>query len=297
MLVVTPVAEARVLGTKFGVLATANATRLDVREGRVRLTRRADGMTTDVSGGQYAVAAPGAPMTAKPLTPRAGILSAEACRAPDRVNLSREGTIDWMHCTYDETVRIVRRKGSLVPIGGLTVSNAASLGAGTGLPIRLSWSDGVPLAQGNQVEAGLLLGGTNNGFQLRVQADTSTRLLRIYLATTGATCRLEASLSDSSAPPVSDTFLCPGGPDMLPALWMVKFAAMKDAQTMSVRILHAAAATEPLKRDMRPGDAARKGEAPPSGRRDDPVLILQAVTLGDSVPDESQNETRKKGDR
>jgi hypothetical protein len=38
------------------------STRLEVREGRVRLTRRGDGSETDVDAGQFAVAAAGAPL-------------------------------------------------------------------------------------------------------------------------------------------------------------------------------------------------------------------------------------------
>jgi hypothetical protein len=55
----TPHAEARVLGTRFTLTVSARGTRLDVREGRVRLTRLPDGASVDVPGGYYAVAAPG----------------------------------------------------------------------------------------------------------------------------------------------------------------------------------------------------------------------------------------------
>ncbi len=52
----TPHAEARVLGTKFALSVSRDSTRLSVREGRVRLTRRADGEWIDVPGGLAAAA-------------------------------------------------------------------------------------------------------------------------------------------------------------------------------------------------------------------------------------------------
>src|SRR5205814_8598980 len=56
MLVHTPQAEARVLGTKFTLAATTNATRLEVTEGKVKLTRNSDDASVKVPPGYYAVA-------------------------------------------------------------------------------------------------------------------------------------------------------------------------------------------------------------------------------------------------
>lgn len=64
---VTPHAEARVLGTRLTLRVTPASTRLDVREGRVRLSRREDGASADVGAGQYAVASRGTPPVARPL--------------------------------------------------------------------------------------------------------------------------------------------------------------------------------------------------------------------------------------
>jgi ferric-dicitrate binding protein FerR (iron transport regulator) len=56
----TPHAEARVVGTAFTLEVHPESTALAVREGRVRLVRRADGAAVDVGAGQHAAAAPGA---------------------------------------------------------------------------------------------------------------------------------------------------------------------------------------------------------------------------------------------
>ncbi len=57
----TPLAEARILGTRFSL----SVGRLEVQEGRVRFTRLADGASVDVAAGQLAVAAPSAALVAR----------------------------------------------------------------------------------------------------------------------------------------------------------------------------------------------------------------------------------------
>jgi hypothetical protein len=68
LLISTPQAEARVLGTKFSLTTATNATRLDVAEGRVRLTRTSDGARVDVAKDHYAIAAAKAELAALPQT-------------------------------------------------------------------------------------------------------------------------------------------------------------------------------------------------------------------------------------
>jgi ferric-dicitrate binding protein FerR (iron transport regulator) len=71
MTLISPQARASVVGTRLRLLAGSGSTRLEVDEGKVRLTRPREGDSVDVPAGQYAVAAPGAPLVARPL-PRTG---------------------------------------------------------------------------------------------------------------------------------------------------------------------------------------------------------------------------------
>jgi len=66
MVVATPHAEARVQGTRFVLWALPESTRLEVREGRVRVTRREDHAAAEVGADQRAVVAKGVPLAAKP---------------------------------------------------------------------------------------------------------------------------------------------------------------------------------------------------------------------------------------
>jgi hypothetical protein len=64
--IMTPNAELRVLGTRFTLTVTPASTRLEVKEGRVRLIRKEDGASVDVGADHYAVVAKGIPLVAKP---------------------------------------------------------------------------------------------------------------------------------------------------------------------------------------------------------------------------------------
>ena len=66
---VTPQAEARVLGTKLTLVATAAETRLEVREGRVRFMRLSDKSFVEVASGQFAVASDAVKPAARKIPP------------------------------------------------------------------------------------------------------------------------------------------------------------------------------------------------------------------------------------
>ena len=63
----TPHGEARVLGTVLRLIVDFSLTRLEVKEGKVRLTR--DGKSVDVGAGQYAVAGKEQPLVARSVSP------------------------------------------------------------------------------------------------------------------------------------------------------------------------------------------------------------------------------------
>lgn len=65
MVLLTPQAEGKVLGTRFRILAAADSTRLDVVEGKVKFTRTKDRLSVDVASGHYSIAAPGIPLSSR----------------------------------------------------------------------------------------------------------------------------------------------------------------------------------------------------------------------------------------
>jgi ferric-dicitrate binding protein FerR (iron transport regulator) len=68
MTFVTASAEARVLGTRLTLSVTSFSTRLEVREGKVRVARKDDGASIDVPADHFIVVGKGISMTPKPAT-------------------------------------------------------------------------------------------------------------------------------------------------------------------------------------------------------------------------------------
>jgi hypothetical protein len=89
MVFATPNAEARVLGTTLKLEVRGDLTRLEVREGRVRLTRKEDGAFTDVTADHVAVATKGVPIASRPSRVHDGLVTLYAF-AEGRGNVVRD---------------------------------------------------------------------------------------------------------------------------------------------------------------------------------------------------------------
>jgi hypothetical protein len=70
MILKTPQAEARVVGTRFTLTVKTNSTRLDVAEGMVRFMRRSDEQFVRVGGNHFAIAAANYELSEQPLAGR-----------------------------------------------------------------------------------------------------------------------------------------------------------------------------------------------------------------------------------
>ena len=67
MMVSTPQAEVKIIGTVFQLVVGDKMTRLEVREGRVQLIRRGDLKSVEVGEKEFCVADAGGPMTVQKL--------------------------------------------------------------------------------------------------------------------------------------------------------------------------------------------------------------------------------------
>lgn len=144
MLFTTPHAEARVLGTTLRLSVDPQGTRLEVTEGRVRLTRRQDGASVEVGAGFYAVAAPG---------PRP---------AARKIGTPLPGTVHLLE-TFEDAAAV---KARWQPIeGGFPTTSAG------GLEIDLSPRPGESYAAGGWHVAGGLRTRTSFPLPLRVTVD------------------------------------------------------------------------------------------------------------------------------
>ncbi len=129
MLLKTPHAEAEVQGTRFTLSVSSflgvedqgegNRTRLEVREGNVKLTRLHDRASVVVKAGEYAIAARGVPLVAvaKESVKKANVKSAE--KITQWVDLIEGDTLNetaWMHDTADKKnydVGFILKDGSI----------------------------------------------------------------------------------------------------------------------------------------------------------------------------------------
>jgi len=119
--------------------------------------------------------------------------------AGSTVNLTSEGTSDWVHWGKESSSSVNRKAGGTGEIGALTTVGGSASRFNATDRLRYSWSDGTPTASAT-TQAGLYIAGLNKGYQLQVPADTSERTLVVYLGGWQARGRLEVSLSDGSAP-------------------------------------------------------------------------------------------------
>jgi hypothetical protein len=78
------------------------------------------------------------------------------------------------------------------------------------------------------------LGGTGNGFEVTVPADTVSRGLKVYLGLSQAGGKLEATLSDGSATPIVDTSLV-NNVGTSNYVYSLNFRAASNGQTLTVR--------------------------------------------------------------
>ncbi len=95
LVIATPHAEARVLGTRFTLLVEEESTRIEVREGKVRLTRRGGLAVVDVAAGHFAVAAAGTPLVSKPIPPEVVRVSFGPADAPLAPGFIRDDGSPW----------------------------------------------------------------------------------------------------------------------------------------------------------------------------------------------------------
>ena len=137
-----------------------------------------------------------------------GSLTGAADPAPGQVDLTAEGTEDWVHWGQGDK-NAVNRKAT----GGSKISAISEIGNGyrdatLGEGMSVKWSDGAPTAAVSDSHSGLWLNGVGHGYRFSAPADARERTLRVYVSgIEGAGCTLTAHLSDGSAPDyVSPTF-------------------------------------------------------------------------------------------
>lgn len=157
------------------------------------------------------------------------------------INLTTNGTLDWVHWgLYTETS--INRKAGVVP----QISDFAPLDNTNGFvevyhyadnQNGYTWTDGDPVAGVTNTTTGVWAYGLpllGTGFQITAPAGLTTRTLKVYCGAYSGLGRFEARLSDESAPAYLTTFGNPlgNGPSREVTL---HYAANSDHQHITVR--------------------------------------------------------------
>jgi hypothetical protein len=126
---------------------------------------------------------------------------------PASVNLTTEGTADWIHWGR-ATNSLFNRKATASPqlsdfvkIGSNTVERYADNYSG------FSWTDGMPDPSASGSHTGVFLIGTGQGFALTLPADSATRTVKLYVGLYGAKGSFQAYLGDFSSAAYQDESL------------------------------------------------------------------------------------------
>ena len=168
-------------------------------------------------GGVSALAGPHTPhisassLTAGASAPAAatgsGTLSGSLGTPPSTVDVSAEGTADWIEWG-DAAATNSNRKANVSPqISAFTsIGSGADSQSGGGGSV-VTWSDGTPVISGTNNGQGVFVPGAGNGFRLTLPADPISRTLRLYVNVFAAQMAITAAVSDGSAPAYTDNAL------------------------------------------------------------------------------------------
>jgi hypothetical protein len=153
---------------------------------------------------------------------------------PAAVDLTAEGTADWVHWGLETSASVNRKAGVPARISDFTPLGTANLLRYADNHSAYSWSDGLPTTATNGTTTGVFLTNLSSGFQLTVSADETPRVLRLYVGAYAARGRLLAYLSDFSAQPYIDTSIYDASWDSEHAVYSIAYRAASPGQELTV---------------------------------------------------------------
>lgn len=168
------------------------------------------------------------------IQPQAAELSPTVSVANSNIDLTSQGSGDWVHWGLDTPSSVNRKASVTAQIGSITTlgSNPKRFQASGNSRSTYAWNDGTPTAA-TSTTAGIYFRGTGNGFEFSVPADTTARTLRVHLGGYQARGQIEVSLSDGSVVPFVTTVEDLGG--AFDRTLSVTYSAASAGETLTVR--------------------------------------------------------------
>ena len=150
------------------------------------------------------------------------------------VNLTSEGILDWAHWGRNGTTAFDHKAGVPQKITNITKIGSGALNWFNDCPAIFSWSDGTPTTTSNTPTGINTNGSVGNGFEISIPADKNLKTLRLYVGVWYTQGKLEATLSDGSAPPYVDTSQNKNNGGSFGS-YTIRFKAASSGQTLKVR--------------------------------------------------------------
>ena len=165
-----------------------------------------------------------------------GMLSGSYVTTPSSVNLTTEGTADWIECNQAAANVLVlnRKTGVTAQIPQPTTTGGATFYTYSDSPTGTSWSDGTPTASATNDRHGWWVRNVGAGYQLILNASTNERVLTVYGGAWSASARFRATLSDSSAPAYEDTSLTAPVNTAVNRAYTLHYKAGSPGQTLTI---------------------------------------------------------------
>jgi hypothetical protein len=192
-------------------------------------SRRDGGATADLAArgdlGAVADLAPSPDLTPEPIVP---VLVVDVLPTPDRtINLTAEGTRDWMHAGRYVANARNRKKFGTESIG-LTASKMIL--QWYSMPLTFSWTNGDPTESESGTDDGVWI-DNGGAFTITAKAGPELRTMRLYVGGSHSRGRLRVTIP--GLPPVED--LSTGDDDRdWAAVFEIKYRTATDGQTIEV---------------------------------------------------------------
>ena len=182
-----------------------------------------------VTGAVAGVAAPANFSLTNSLTSPHGSLSGSGNSGASPVNLTAEGTGDWVHWGDGS---LTRKSGVAPQLSTYSVVGNGVLRTYSDDTRPMSWTDGTPTAISNGNRNGVYIYGPGQGFSFAAPADTSVRTLIVHVGGWKSAGTLTAHLSDGSAADFVDVTQVANG--KFDRNYTLTYAAGSPNQTLTV---------------------------------------------------------------
>jgi Bacterial Ig-like domain (group 1)/PcRGLX-like protein central beta sandwich domain/Dockerin type I domain len=162
-----------------------------------------------------------------------GTLSGAMATPPAAVSLTANGGLDWAHWGYSSPTDYNHKSGS-PKISAATLIGSAALNRYINNSTSFTWTDGTPTTTATASTTGVYVIGQNNGFSFTVPADTTPRVLNVYVGAWRAQGQFAAHLSDNSSPDYTDSTLNNTAGVTTLGVYTLTYAAGSANQTLTI---------------------------------------------------------------